>query len=47
MAEVILRTYIIFHLAAFDCEQKVEENALRLLRKKFLYTISDFLNFFI
>ena len=47
MAEVILQTYIIFHLAAFDCEQKGEENALRLLRKKFLYTISDFLNFFL
>ena len=34
MAEVILRTYIIFHLAAFDFKQKVEENALWLLREK-------------
>ena len=30
MAEVILRTSVIFYLAAFDFEQKVEENALWL-----------------
>ena len=34
MAETILPSYVIFHLAALNFEHKVEENAPRLLREK-------------
>ena len=34
MAEVIIPSHVIFHLAALDFEHKVEENVPQLLREK-------------
>ena len=34
MVEVVIPSYVIFHLAALDFEHTVEENAPRLLQEK-------------